>query len=170
MIIDENCTIFNKSDCANILRKSDNYFIIINRGVNYLPVHVDSVYTLQSSNHFYTLKPLYSRFKNNDIKDIDSIIVEDSSSGFTFIQDVFSAFDILNRIKIETSNGASKIVKKIEEHHNLGKRNFVIFYDAAAFAGYIDNFIECMRKYRDSSFFVVDWDSFEHYLLGSKFF
>lgn len=88
IVIDEDCSIFNRTDCASILRESKNYFIIINRAVNFLPVHECSVCTLQCSNHFYTLKHLYDGFDSKDLSKVNCIIVEDSSIGFSFVGDV----------------------------------------------------------------------------------
>ena len=170
MVIDENCTLFNKKECAKILQNSNNYFILINRGLNFLPIHTESVYTIDCKNHFYTLKNIYSRNTDKNIQDIDTIIVEDSASGFSFVKDLFSCFDFKGNVKIETSKGESNIVPKIEELYLKGSKNFVIIYDAAAFAGSIDKLIECIKKYSHCSFFIADWDSFEHYILNSKFF
>ena len=57
MVIDGNCTLFDRPDCASLLEGSDNYFIMIHRGANFLPAHVDTVFTVSCHNHFYTLKP-----------------------------------------------------------------------------------------------------------------
>lgn len=84
IIIDEGALILHRHDVASLLSKSNNYFLIINRSVNfdYLPISLDSIFTMKSSGKFHTLKLLYddsSKYTYSGY--VSNIIVEDSTSG-----------------------------------------------------------------------------------------
>lgn len=183
-VIDESCSIFKRYDVATILQNSDNYFIIINRSMKlgYLPIHVDNVFYIKTSGKFHTLERLYQRFCMNDFKNIDTIITEDHRSGYLFVKDLLSIFH-LNHIIIEPAYGseedrkkagnkagASKIAKSIEYYAEKGRKDIVVIYDACAFASYVDLLLETIRKYNNINIYVLDWESFEGYILESKMF
>lgn len=180
-VVDENCTLFKRSDVASILRESENYFIIINREINlgYLPIHVDNVYRMKTAGKFHSLERIYKRFELSQIVDVDTIIVEDKRSGYLFVQDMLGDCDTdtvviepaygnaEERLK-DKNAGASKVAKSMEYHAERGRRHIFVVYDAAAFGVYMDLLWNVIRRYPKVQFYILDWDSFENYILKSK--
>ena len=174
LVIDENCTLFKRKDFAKILQKSNNYFIIMSRTrkLNSLPISVESMYRIKTSGKTNTLEELYKRQEIKNIDNLDLIITEDEGSGYKFIKELLSAFDIQN-IDIITSHGAASIAyKSIEESIKLrNKKNIALIFDYSAFGEYINDLYETIRQYSTKcKFYLLDWQSFENYILNSKLY
>lgn len=60
IIMDELCDILRERDIASILKDSNNYFLIISRKLfGWLPISVDSIYTLKNINGVFKNIPIY---------------------------------------------------------------------------------------------------------------
>lgn len=183
LVIDEDCTLFNRKDAASIFMGSNNYFIIINRSlkINYLPVHVDNVFAIKSSGKFHTLERIYHRYSLENMCVPEVIITEDSRSGFLFLRDFLTKYlkknDILITPAVESdvergdiskkNAGASKISTSIQAYAKKGVKHILVVYDAAAFAPFIDVLQNVIKQLSYMSINVLDWDSFEAYVLNS---
>lgn len=177
-VLDEDCTLFRKSNVASFFRKSNNYFIIINRSlkINYLPIHVDNVFKIKTSGKFHTLEHLNKRHNLLHMHTPEIILTEDSKSGFLFLKDFIASYLKNKTIKIVAASlntndaGASKISKNLIHLIESGYKEILIVYDAAAFAPFIDILEEIIRSHNKISINVLDWDSFENYILNSPMF
>lgn len=67
-------------------------------------------------------------------------------------------------------SGASKICSTLEYEIKEGARNIPAVYDAAAFAMHMDAFLAILHQYYKVRFYVLDWDSFEAYVLNSNIY
>lgn len=186
LVLDEFCSLFRKSNIASILQGSNNYFILINRNLSelgYLPLHVDSIFTMKTSGKFHTLEKMYSRFIVGVMQKVDVVITEDTKSSYLFIKDMLDSYnsDILVTpaygdevdLAIQTRRGsgggsASKIHRTMQRFAKSGKRDIFVVYDASAFGCYVDLINLVIREYPDVNFYILDWDSFEYYILNSK--
>lgn len=182
LVLDEDCHLFKEPDIASKFKASDNYFIFINRDaktLGYLPIHVDNVFCMKTSGKFHTLDRIYDRYTINKINSVDVIITEDMRSGYLFLKDMLASYHLENillepaygnekdRIK-NSAAGASKIVRSIQYHIDCGKKDIFVIYDASAFGAYIGLFQEVFNSNNSAHIYVLDWDSFEGYILGSK--
>lgn len=175
IVVDENCTLFRKKNFAQIVNASENYFIFLTRTMHMdaLTISVDSVYQFKNSGKYHQLIPYYAREKTLDIQKLDTIIMEDSNSGYKFVNDMLSAFDIESSITILSAKGKSKICNTIECQIKQGSKDILIFYDASAFGIEKDKLETLISRYATNkntnySFTIIDWESFEHYILSTK--
>ena len=185
-VLDEFCRLFKNKNISNLLRDSNNYFIIINRDektLGYLPIHVDNIFYMKTSGKYHTIERLYDRYSIDSIDNLDTIITEDKKSGYLFIKDMLSIYNIedcgillepslgdaKDRSNIKKTSSASKIVKSMEYHIDNGRSNILIIYDASAFGAYINSLDFFIKGNNNrANIYVLDWESFEWYILGSK--
>lgn len=171
IFMDENCGLLRKHGFEKELKNSNNYFVIISRKLNFdsLPISTNAIYDMKSSGKFHTLVHKYNEF-NMNIQDIDCIITEDKKSGYQFIKEVVQLYNIQNHIDIVHADGNSKIISKMQDCYNNNKRNFVIVYDSSDFGTKISLLLKFMQQYNKCNYFIIDWVSFENYILASKMF
>jgi hypothetical protein len=165
MIIDEDCSLLHRYDTSSLLQNSNNYFLIICRKLlDYLPVSVDNIYCFKKEEKTNIAVPLYQRFQERYFGKIDIIITEDSRSGRKFFEEYFHG------IEVKSAESKSQVALKLEYEILQGNNNILVVYDAAAFGYQISAFIDTLAKYKDLNVKILDWDSFECYLLGSSIF
>lgn len=183
LVLDEDCLVLHSKAAMSKFKNSKNYFIIFTRKINlaFLPIGVDSVFKMKTSGKFHTLEKYYPRF-HSDIKKLPEIIItEDIKSSYLFMKDFLSVYNNKDII-IEPAYGsniervlckeasASKITKSVQYWIENGKTQILVCYDASAFASYIEPFIAVLERYPNVNIMVVDWDSFESYILSSPMF
>ena len=94
VFIDEGNKFIKSTDFARAIRNSDNYYVIITReNLNNLPYSVEEIYEMNTKRHSVKLGKVYNgirRFysdintQNFSITNADTIITEDSNSGYEF--------------------------------------------------------------------------------------
>lgn len=172
--VDESSDLFETSGYEKWLRNANCYFVFITRKykLNNLPISVDSIYNMKCSGKYHTLEHIDSRFKNQKLSAVDCIIVEDSNSGFDFISQIlkYAKVNTTNNIILDTAKGNTKFILKFNEYFSKGYRNFVFIYDAAGFGMNIEKLKHLIYMFTDCNFFIIDWESFEHYILASQVF
>lgn len=166
IFIDESSSIFN-DDYESWLHSVSAYFVFITRrhSMQNLPISVDSIYNMTGGKQHY-LECLDLRFKSNEIKGADVILVEDSKSGYHFIRQILKYANSQQLIAIETAGGNAKIIKWLNKYIRY-YRNVIIVYDAAAMGTIAVELKTFMELHKECSFFIIDWDSFESYLLST---
>ena len=170
IFIDEDSAILNSGDYENWLQAVDAYFVIITRKkMDNLPVSVDSIYEIISNGRQHVLKKMDYRFKSQELFDVDVIVCEDSCSGKQFMCEVLKYANNLD-IPCSSAAGKTSIVKTLQDKLNEGYRNFVVVYDASAFGTNIDGLKNFMGLYSQYNFYIIDWESFENYILGTEVF
>lgn len=140
VFIDEGNKFIKSEDFARAVRNSDNYYVLITRENLYnLPYSVEEIYEMRPYRHSMRLGKVYNgtrRFysdipvSNYSITDADTIITEDSNSGYEFFLHI--ADD--KGIHCISAKGKSKIFEALA---NTDKKVIVIA-DGAAFGCEID--------------------------------
>lgn len=188
LVLDEFCSLFKMHNIATLFKESDNYFIIINRDektLGFLPIHVDNIFSMKTSGKFHTLERRYKRYEINELQHVDTIITEDKKSGYLFLEDMLSKYNLednniilepaygntVDRLEDKKKAGASKIVRSMEYYIDNGRSNILIVYDASAFGAYINLLDFSITSNKSKvNIYVLDWDSFEGYILGSRIY
>lgn len=171
IFLDESAPILKSGKYENWFQGVDAYFVFITRTLQLknLPVSAHSVYTVHSSGKFHTLIPVDSQFQTSQLSKIDTIVTEDSRSGKQFIQEVLSFCGAPN-IRVQPAGGNGKLIMTLRDCINNGETNLVVVYDVAAIGTYITDLKDFVRRASECRFFMIDWESFEHYILASSVF
>lgn len=170
-IIDETSEILSKRDIGKVFKESKNYFIIITREVlGWLPISIDSIYTLQSKNNTIVNTPKFCELNSDltHIGEVDFILTEDSASGREFFKNFFPTKRLCSR----RSEVGGKLITNDNSHlHKVldtlrGKEtNILIVFDAAAYGAFYDLLMTSI-EYFNGNVSILSWDSFETYLLS----
>ena len=126
---------------------------------------MDEIYGIRESGKYAGLKHVYNEFykiyhpeKINELPSIDSVIVEDTNSGYEF----FSSLTVDGYPEVISSEGKSGVFAKIME--NTGKKCLIVA-DGAAFGSEIDRVMKQITDNDDIILFLPE--SFEWLLLKS---
>lgn len=177
VIIDEFCKIHKERGFGRIIMESDNYFIFISRKVyGFLPVNVQSVYNLARNGRMITNVNAYSKFNKRFFGDIRYILTEDSSGGRQFFvknfPDIETCSSFVNKDGKKHSRDNSQLHNYLLQDINYGKDNILVVYDSSAYASFypllLEVLEECQKKHKKIK--VLDWESFEAYLLALPVF
>ena len=162
--IDEEHNFFRTKEFADVVKRSDAYYIIICREpLKELAYSVNEIYTLGSeSNKYPQSKQVYStqqeilNFSTLNYK-IDLIITEDTNSGYDFYKNAIS-------IPCVSAGGKSNIENIMRQ--NCGK-SILVVADGAAFGCEVQKCVD-HAKGRNIAFFLPE--SFEWVILKSGIF
>ena len=165
IFIDEENTIVKSDDFARKIQDTDNYYVIITReNLPNLPYSVDEVYGIHTSGRYADLRRTYNSFyqlytvnERSDAEKVETVIVEDSNSGYDFFKAVVS--DDINCI---SAGGKTKIKRTVMD--NEGKHLLVIA-DGAAFGSEMGELFLYMQKHPEVSLYLPE--SFEWLILKS---
>lgn len=178
IIIDEDALILHRHDIASLLSNSNNYFLIINRDTkfSYLPISLDSIFTMKSSGKFHTLELLYPNASRHLYSgNVTNIIVEDSTSGLRFIKEVFSKSGVIinhpGELELPKSSkgGKSKIIVACTELIKSGVTKMAIILDKIGIGNTFDDIYNILMLRDDIDIFLIDWTCFEDYIITSPF-
>lgn len=168
VFIDEGADFVKSKEFANLIKKSDNYYVIFMRDeLHELPYSVEEIYYIKTSGkyhtfvkmhksndeHVYSEKPSRKRFV------FDTIIVEDTKSGYQFFKSIFDE----SKINVIPAGANSSIYGLILQ--NLDKKILVIA-DGAAFGSEM-NRIMMLQKQKPENIKVCLPESFEWLILKS---
>lgn len=168
IVIDEDVDGINTSEFADLLKSSDNYFILFTREkLAYLPISVEEIYKFKNTTKYnnlekaYTVTTLDSYFESIDKRFIpDLVIVEDSKSGFEFFSSVLS-------VPCITAGGNSNIYSKLVNISRSGVyKNICIIVDGAAFGSFVEEVLDLIRNISVNVVLLAP-ESFEYLLLRS---
>ena len=127
VFIDEENTIIKSDDFARKIKGTDNYYVIITReNLPNLPYSVEEIYGIHTSGKYADMRRTYNSFyqlytvnERSDAEKVETVIVEDSNSGYDFFKAV--AADDINCI---SAGGKTKIKRTVMD--NEGKNLLVI--------------------------------------------
>lgn len=168
VFIDETAAFVKSKRFAEMVRGSDNYFVIVTRDdLSQLPYSVDEIYGLRnvSDNQKYKI---YHRIYNEMYKLYhfdygkpfvpELVITEDSNSGFEF-------FDTLYQGRCVSANGKSNVYDSIRKEQD---KAILAIVDGAAFGAEIG---KVTRYLETSSIHCVLYapESFEYLILSADF-
>lgn len=160
VVIDENYKILREPGVAGILKESDNYFIIICRkNLDFLPLCVENLYEMVTNGRGHWIKQKYTVSGVKDFTRIKHIITEDKVSGFEFFEEHF-------HIDVTSAKSKSEIIRYLAylTENDREYNDILVVYDAAAFA-YQKEVLDDWISETSLRVQMLDWYSFEHYVL-----
>ena len=165
VFIDEENTIIKSDDFARKIKDTDNYYVIITReNLPNLPYSVEEIYGIHTSGRYADMRKTYNSFyqlytvDGRSVADkAETVIVEDSNSGYDFFKAVVA--DDINCI---SAGGKTKIKRTVMD--NAGKQLLVIA-DGAAFGSEMGELFLYMQKHPEVSLYLPE--SFEWLILKS---
>ncbi|MBQ8121857.1 MAG: translation initiation factor 2, partial [Ruminococcus sp.] len=165
VFIDEENTIIKSDDFARKIQDTDNYYVIITReNLPNLPYSVEEIYGIHTSGKYADMRRTYNSFyqlytvnERSDAEKVETVIVEDSNSGYDFFNAV--AADDINCI---SAGGKTKIKRTVMD--NEGK-NLLVIADGAAFGSEMGELFLFMQKHPEISLYLPE--SFEWVILKS---
>ncbi|MCR4635518.1 MAG: translation initiation factor 2 [Butyrivibrio sp.] len=167
VFIDEGERYVSSEEFASFIKQTDNYYVIMTRNNLYeIPYSVDAIYEIKKSGTYGSLKKTYNSLKKMYGKrlnskcaygDNDTIIVEDSKSGYQFYTKVSEDANV----KCISAKGKGNIFTIVNK--NINKKCLVIA-DGAAFGPEIDNVYGVTSKNNVRLFLP---ESFEWLILNS---
>lgn len=169
IFIDEGNRFLSSKRFAELIQKSDNYFVLATREkLPMLPYSVNEIYGFRKSGKFHEAKQkyneiyhLYGEISESDEVDPKLVITEDSNSGYEF----FSELSKQKNIDCISAYGKSNIIRKLHDSENIDGKKLVIV-DGAAFGSEMRD----VSEYLDTMNNVVLYapESFEWILLSSN--
>ncbi|MCR4566975.1 MAG: translation initiation factor 2 [Pseudobutyrivibrio sp.] len=165
VFIDETAAFIRSKRFAELVKGSDNYFVIVTRDdLSQLPYSVEEIYGLRNSSDsskYKTYKKIYNEmFKMYNLNTYnlvnrDIVITEDSNSGFQFFSGVFP--------KCESAKGKSNIYEAIRNNSN---QSVLAIVDGAAFGSEIGKIMGYLSV-NDINCVIYAPESFEYLILKS---
>lgn len=166
VFIDEGNRFVASIDFADAIKNTDNYYVIVTReNLHALPYSVTEIYGMHSSGKFNSLEPVYHSLYRiyDDLLDqaeaIDTVIVEDSSSGYEFFKAAIG-----NRANCFSANGKSNILGLLENADR--SKNILVIADGAAFGSQMNKVNDFAR--RNGNVILYLPESFEWLLLSAN--
>lgn len=165
IFIDEGNKFIFSEDFASVVKKSDNYFVLITRENIYnLPYSVDEIYGMRSSGKYQNTKRIYQQlyriYSKNDVFPVSpqKIIVEDSNSGYDFFKDICA----VRNIDCISANGKSNINSLLCEND---KEEICVIADGAAIGPEMANLYKKVIESENIKLYLPE--SFEWLILTS---
>ena len=166
LFIDEENSFIRSEEFASAIKESDNYFVIITRENLYnLPYSVEEIYGLYSSGKYQNTKRVYQQMYRiyTDTEQFfvepQSIIVEDSNSGYEFFATV--AKDL--KIECESAHGKTKLYSVLKALDK--ERQICVIADGAAIGAEMEKLYKLTQRYRNIKLYLPE--SFEWIILKS---
>ena len=165
VFIDEENTIIKSDDFARKIKDTDNYYVIITReNLPNLPYSVEEIYGIHTSGRYADMRKTYNSFyqlytvDERSVADkAETVIVEDSNSGYDFFKAV-----VADGINCISAGGKTKIKRTVMD--NAGKQLLVIA-DGAAFGSEMGELFLYMQKHPEVSLYLPE--SFEWLIMKS---
>jgi len=167
VFIDETASFLKTQRFAELVKGSDNYFVIVTRDdLSMLPYSIDEIYGLKNDEQKYrTYHKVYNemfRLYNFDIsKPIvpETVVTEDSNSGYDFYSLVFPE-------KCISAHGKDNVYYEIRK---AKQQKVLAIVDGAAFGPEIGKILRYL-EWSDSECTIYAPESFEYIILSSGLF
>ncbi len=174
-VIDESSPLLHMRNAGEIMKKSENFFVIITRELlGYLPISIDSIYYIERRGKNLVNIPVYCH--DNEAltviqNKVDYILTEDGRSSRLFFKYFFenenlqvcSEYALRNGKKLSRDN--SQLVNFLEEELENGHSHILVVFDAAAFGMYYDILLKLLKEKKIKTVSILAWNSYENYLL-----
>lgn len=169
IFIDEGNRFINSKRFAEIVKKSDNYFVLaVREKLPMIPYSVNEIYGFRKSGKFHETRQqyneiyhLYGEITEHDMIDPNFVITEDSNSGYDF----FSELSKQKNIKCISAKGKSNIIKCLQNSDNR-KGTRLVIVDGAAFGSEMRDVCAYLNTVNDVVLYAPE--SFEWVLLSSN--
>lgn len=166
VFIDEGAEFLKTKDFARAIKDTENYYVIFNReSLHDLPYSVEEIYEIKASGKYHRFKKMFKHnakhvyYKEKAPTNLkyDTLLTEDSKSGYQFYQHYFENSDII----CFTSESNAAIFSWLKEHED---RKIFVVADGAAFGSEIDRIMK-MRSFPNIRLCLPE--SFEWLILKS---
>ena len=168
IFIDEENQFIRQQEFAELVKASDNYFVIITRENLYnLPYSVEEIYGLYSSGKYQNTKQIYQEMYhiyplNQELScKPDKIIVEDTNSGYEY----FKAISKEKNIVCESAGGKTKIFAMLEQL-KAETESICVIADGAAIGPEMDALYKMSVEKGNIKLYLPE--SFEWIILSSE--
>ena len=168
IFIDEENQFIRQQEFAELVKASDNYFVIITRENLYnLPYSVEEIYGLYSSGKYQNTKQIYQEMYhiyplNQDFScKPEKIIVEDTNSGYEY----FKAISKEKNIVCESAGGKTKIFAMLEQL-KAETESICVIADGAAIGPEMDALYKMSVEKGNIKLYLPE--SFEWIILSSE--
>ena len=166
VFIDEDNDFLRTVEFADAIRNSSNYYVIVTReGLPNLPYSVSEIYGIRESGKYAGLKQVYNEFyriyypeKENELNEVNTIIVEDSNSGYEFFSEIAG-----ENKEVISAGGKSEVFARLLE--NGFEKNNLVIADGAAFGAEIDRIMKLIQGMDNVVLYLPE--SFEWLILKS---
>lgn len=169
IFIDEGNRFLTSKKFAELIQKSDNYFVIATREkLPMLPYSVNEIYGFRKSGKFHEARQtyneiyhLYGEISEQGMICPQYVITEDSNSGYEF----FSELSKERNISCTAANGKSNIIFNLQK---IGKKEGtgLVIVDGAAFGSEMRDISEYMKA--EDNIVLYAPESFEWLLLSTN--
>lgn len=169
IFIDEGNRFLTSKRFAELIQKSDNYFVIATREkLPMLPYSVNEIYGFRKSGKFHEARQtyneiyhLYGEISEQNMIRPKCVLTEDSNSGYEF----FSSLSKESGISCVTANGKSNIISILKE---MGQEEgtCLVIVDGAAFGSEMRDVSEFLKETGDVVLYAPE--SFEWLLLSTE--
>ncbi|MBQ9015773.1 MAG: translation initiation factor 2 [Firmicutes bacterium] len=169
VFIDETATFLKSGRFAELVKGSDNYYVIVTRDdLGQLPYSVEEIYGLRNvtdSQKYKKYRRVYNemyRLYHFDIKDgtePETVITEDSNSGFDY-------FNLLFPKKCISSHGKARVQDMIRKEQ---RKTMLIIVDGAAFGSEIGKVMRYIKSNHIKCALYAP-ESFEYLVLSAGLF
>lgn len=168
VFIDEGNEFVGTNDFADIISKTDNYYVIVTReSLPSLPYSVEEIYGIREAGKYGRLKQTYNELfriygaEYYNEKEPDTLVVtEDSNAGYDFFQNVCAQ----KGMQCKSAGGKSNVFR-IAASEN---RNMLLIADGAAFGPEIDRIMKLIQQKKNITLYLPE--SFEWLILKSNLF
>lgn len=166
IFIEENNDFVFRKEFADYVKKSGNYFVLINRSpLKMLPYSIHEIYEIITvgkhadiKESYHAFKELYSNYPLPENNRLNTVLTEDSNSGYQFFSKVFSGS------RVSSANGNGNIIKEIKKIDN---GDTLVIADGAAFGALIEDCLESFESINDRRISLWLPESFEFLILKS---
>lgn len=164
VFIDEGAEYIRSVDFSTAISKTDNYYVIFSReSLHALPYSVEEIYEIKASGKYHSFKKLYNKTaehiyfagKKPENVDYDTVLTEDSNSGYQFFNSFFELKDCVS------AKSNSNIFNWLNDNKN---KKILVIADGAAFGSEIDRVLK-MQSFIDFELCLPE--SFEWLILKS---
>ncbi len=168
IFIDETAVFLRSQRFAELVRGSDNYFVIVSRdALSQLPYSIDEIYGLRNvsdTQKYKTYKRIYNEMYNmyhldtREMKEPEAVITEDSNSGYEF-------FDMLYHGRCLSARGKSNVYDSIR---SIQDKTVLVIVDGAAFGSEIGKVLRYLETSNVNCTLYAP-ESFEYLILSAGF-
>lgn len=170
VFIDEGNEFVFTDEFASAIQQTDNYYVIITReGVPSLPYSVEEIYGIRDSGKYGTLKrtyneffPLYRKMLYNREEKFDTIITEDSNSGYQFFKEIADKAEIAC---ISAGGKSNMFEAALKADENCSHKKILLIADGAAFGAEMEKMVHLIEIGKEVVMYLPE--SFEWLILKS---
>lgn len=164
IFIEENNPFVFSEEFAGFVRKSGNYFVLVSRSpFKMLPYSIHEIYEIITDTKragikesYHELRELYSNYPVIENNRMDTVLTEDSNSGFQFFSSLFE--------NVVSAGGNSRVLCCIQK---IKSGDILVIADGAAFGAIIENCLEYAVVCSGQRIAVWMPESFEYLILRS---